>query len=73
MLQFKIRVPFHAGQACLELHGQLFSSEQVAIDLLTRILSQKGIDYQIKRTKSGMIFFNIQQGELAIVVPCPMT
>jgi len=71
MRRFKILVPLHVGHPCLDLHGQLFNSEQVAIDLLTKLLSQKGIEYQIKRIDSGMIFFNILQGELASVVPCP--
>jgi hypothetical protein len=73
MLQFKIRVPFDAGQVCLELHGQLFSSEQVAMAMLERLFSQHGIDYRIKRTDSGQVFLNTQQGELARVIPCPMT
>jgi len=71
MFRFKILVPFHAGRPCLELHGQLFHAEQVAIDLLTGLLNQKSIEYRIKRTSSGMVFFNTQQGELASVVSYP--
>jgi hypothetical protein len=73
MTQFKILVPFHAYHACLELHGQIFSSEHVAIDILKLFLTEKGIDFRIKQTTDRTVFLNAQRGELASVVPCPMT
>jgi hypothetical protein len=73
MFQYKILVPFNADQACLKLHGQLFSSEQVAIDILSLFLTEKGIDFRIKQTMDRTVFLNAQRGELASVVSCPMT
>jgi hypothetical protein len=73
MIQFKVLVPFHAYQVCLELHGQIFSSEKVAIDILTLCLTEKGIGFRIRHTRERTVFFNAQRGELASVVACPMT
>ena len=64
---FKIEIPSHS-ENIFGLRFFLFSDEQVAIDSLEKIFTQKNIDFKFKQTKDRKVFVNNEKGELASIV-----
>jgi hypothetical protein len=69
-MAYTIKMPHHAYQFS-DLAGLSFGNEQTAVNTLIKVFTKGCVDFQVRRTAYGKVFFNTLVGELASVVSSP--